>query len=217
MDWSDQFALWKEYESIAIHFNQLILSLRTQALGGVAATVVLLVGLLAQRGGSESEQQTKEKATSANWGALACAFLLLSLLWLALSVLDLKYYHKLLEGSVRGIIALEKNTTMFGENSTIALSHHIRYAVDPSADNTPDFEHMTKLTEDFTHFEETEAVYWFYGIVLVTLLFCFAVSLIRRIFLETQRNSFFKITASAACAGIPAVLIGLAFLCFIVN
>ena len=36
MSWDNHFALWKESEAIAIHFNELIITLRTQALGGLA-------------------------------------------------------------------------------------------------------------------------------------------------------------------------------------
>lgn len=39
---SDLFNVWKEYEGIAMHFNELIIRLRTHALGGVAAISAII-------------------------------------------------------------------------------------------------------------------------------------------------------------------------------
>jgi hypothetical protein len=46
-------ALWKEYEGVAMHFNELLIRLRTQALGGVAA-ISAITGFLS----STKEAQT---------------------------------------------------------------------------------------------------------------------------------------------------------------
>jgi len=43
--------LWEKYEEIAMHFNDLLIRLRTQALGGVAA-LSTLVGLFAKTSAS---------------------------------------------------------------------------------------------------------------------------------------------------------------------
>jgi len=37
----NRFDLWKEYERVAMHFNDLIIRLRSQSLGGVAAFATL--------------------------------------------------------------------------------------------------------------------------------------------------------------------------------
>lgn len=38
---TDVFEVWTKYEDIAMHFNDLLIKLRTQALGGVAAISAL--------------------------------------------------------------------------------------------------------------------------------------------------------------------------------
>src|SRR5262245_11188735 len=101
-DWQNHFELWSRYEDIAMHFNQLLITLRTQALGGVAAAVAIIVGLLAHRD-SQSNKRRKEDdeskdhaktlaqreshQASANWGPVTCVFFALALFWLALAVL----------------------------------------------------------------------------------------------------------------------------------
>jgi hypothetical protein len=43
------FELWEKYEQIAMHFNDLLIKLRTQALAGVAA-ISAIVGVFAKSG-----------------------------------------------------------------------------------------------------------------------------------------------------------------------
>jgi hypothetical protein len=79
------FALWKSYEGVAMHFNDLLIRLRTQALGGVAA-LATLAGVLV-RG---------DLAPKLRCGVLAGAFLLLLLFWVAVWILDMRYYNRCL-------------------------------------------------------------------------------------------------------------------------
>jgi hypothetical protein len=55
--------VWKDYEEIAMHFNDLLIKLRTQALGGVAA-LSALVGIFGK---------TETEATDADL-SLTCFF-----------------------------------------------------------------------------------------------------------------------------------------------
>src|SRR5579862_6880765 len=66
------FFVWKEYEGVAMHFNDLLIRLRTQALGGVAALAALAAIMV--RG---------DLAPLLRWSVLACAFFLLLLFWVA--------------------------------------------------------------------------------------------------------------------------------------
>jgi hypothetical protein len=43
MDFKERMELWGKYEDIAMHFNELLIRLRTQALGAVA-TIVTAAG-----------------------------------------------------------------------------------------------------------------------------------------------------------------------------
>jgi hypothetical protein len=48
MDLNQRIELWDKYEKIAMHFNELLIKLRTQALGAVA-TIVTAAGFLVSR------------------------------------------------------------------------------------------------------------------------------------------------------------------------
>src|SRR6516165_9651233 len=91
------FAVWKEYEGVAMHFNDLLIRLRTQALGGVAALAALAAVMV--RG---------DLAPSLRWSVLACAFILLILFWVAVWILDLRYYNRLLHGAVKALLEIEE-------------------------------------------------------------------------------------------------------------
>jgi hypothetical protein len=93
------FELWKEYENIAMHFNELIIQLRSRALGGVAV-ITALVGFISK---SDSSSDFK-------WELLSTAFIFLLMFWVAIFILDYFYYNKLLSGSVDAIVELEKST-----------------------------------------------------------------------------------------------------------
>lgn len=104
-------ALWKEYEAVAMHFNELIIKLRTQALGGVAA-ISAITGFLS----ATKEAQTVTGLSSMR--LLEIVFLVLAAFWVALFCLDFLYYRVLLNGAVEAILELE-------EESGIKLSTRI--------------------------------------------------------------------------------------------
>lgn len=114
-----QLAAWEKHEKIAMHFNELILKIRTQALGAVAA-IVTIGGILVKTLPSESRVP---------WGLLAIVSLLLFLFWLAIWLLDFLYYNRLLQGAVQSLLKLEEAINN-GKSFEFNMSHTIRDAVD---------------------------------------------------------------------------------------
>ncbi len=112
------FEVWKEYEKIAMHFNDLLIRLRTQALGGVAV-ISALVGFLSKG----------DTLGSFRWGILAGVFFLLILFWIAIWFLDFRYYNRLLLGAVAGILELERSSKTTTHIQELNLSHLIEDAV----------------------------------------------------------------------------------------
>ena len=140
-----------------MHFNDLIIRLRTQALGGVAAVATVATVLF--RG---------DIAHDLRWGTLTATFFLLSLFWVAVWVLDFGYYNRLLLGAVDALIELEKQSVGARYASNIDLSTKIEAAVLTGASGREDAS------------RRTWARWMFYSIVLVALLTCLWVS-IRRV------------------------------------
>src|ERR1039458_745986 len=89
--------LWEKYEKIAMHFNDLLIRLRTQALGGVAA-LSTLVGLFAKT----------SAGVNTSWEIAAVFFLCVCFLWVAVWIIDFCYYNRLLLGAVVALVALEE-------------------------------------------------------------------------------------------------------------
>ena len=113
------FELWKYYENVAMHFNELIIRLRVQSIGGIAAIATILGIFLKDKSGNNYN--------SFNYCLAAIALVVLMMFWLAIYFLDMKYYNRLLEGSVNAILELEKNKNGFLEKG-IKLSTNIEYA-----------------------------------------------------------------------------------------
>lgn len=112
-------SVWKHYEDVAMHFNDLIIKLRTQSIGGLAALVAILgIFLHGQEGVNES--------ISCHLGIIA--IICLMLLWIAVWMLDMCYYNRLLEGAVNAILELEKNKADFMKKKDINLSSNIEDA-----------------------------------------------------------------------------------------
>src|SRR6476620_10572086 len=96
-----EFALWSKYEDVAMHFNDLIMRLRTQALGA-------LTGIVAISGFAMNF--TSKPSSNSEWQILCATILFLTICWVALALLDLWYYNRLLEGAVAAIMDLERRT-----------------------------------------------------------------------------------------------------------
>src|ERR1700726_4191555 len=101
MDFKERMELWDKYEDIAMHFNELLIRLRTQALGAVA-TIVTAAGFLVGRGSAS--------VTDEPWWAVSAVSLLLLIAWCTLWMIDLFYYCKLLRGAVNSLLKLERES-----------------------------------------------------------------------------------------------------------
>jgi hypothetical protein len=108
------FEVWKEYEGVAMHFNDLLLRLRTQALGGVAA--IATVAAVIVRG---------DIGSGLRWGVLTASFTLLSVFWIAVWILDIRYYNRLLLGAVEAILEIENESETAKPVDRIILSTRI--------------------------------------------------------------------------------------------
>lgn len=70
----DAQALWGKYEDIAMHFNDLLMRLRSQSIAGIAA-LSTVVGVLA-------------KTDEADWLVAAMIFVAMALVWVAIWCID---------------------------------------------------------------------------------------------------------------------------------
>ena len=154
-DWSIK-DLWDKYEKIAMHFNDLIIRLRTQALGVVAA-ISTLVGFF-------GKSSTDSRLT---WELATLVFLFLCAFWIAIWVIDFRYYNRLLIGAVAAILDLESKSIIATRIRAINISTKIEDAV--AGKNL-----VNKIPKKFS---KTNSGRWlFYIIVFMALLFgvCFS-------------------------------------------
>lgn len=114
----DRFLVWKEYENVAMHFNDLIIRLRSQSLGGVAA-VATLATVVARN----------DTTAELRWGIVMGAFALLLFFWVAVWILDMTYYNRLLLGAVDALILIEKESQSSNSVDKILLSTKIEERV----------------------------------------------------------------------------------------
>ncbi len=114
----DAFETWKQYQQVAMHFNDLLMRLRSQSLAAVAAFSAIAGVVL-----------KAEVDASFRWGALAGVFLLLSLFWLAIWILDFCYYNRLLIGAVDALIDIERATAEGRPITELNLSTRIERVV----------------------------------------------------------------------------------------
>ena len=151
------FDLWDKYESIAMHFNDLILKIRIQALATVAA-ISVIVGIF---------NKTGSEAQSFNWVISAGVFFLLMLFWLAIWIIDFKYYNRLLIGSVQAIKDLEQLSKTETHTKKIDISKKVEDAV----------KGITVRDADF-HKKDSLGRWWFYSLVFLGLFLGFIISVI---------------------------------------
>ena len=146
------FEVWSKYEDIAMHFNDLLIKLRMQALGGVAA-VGTIVTVISSRGGS-----------NINWGMMTGVFFFLTLFWIAVWVLDVKYYNRLLIGAVDALLEIEHKSI---EKKPI-LELNFSKKVENAVRNSPEKSQSEK--------ELSLGRIYFYRIIFFGLLLGFVVS-----------------------------------------
>jgi hypothetical protein len=145
-DFDPVFKLWSKYEDVTIHFNDLILRLRFQALAGVAG-LSALVGVF----GRDVEDVNMRSAV------VSGVFFLLALFWVAIWALDRFYYDKLLCGAVHALLNLEK----FTKEPKASLQIDLSTSIEDSFLGTVRLKHPGRGKDGRS---------WFYGIVFVALL-----------------------------------------------
>jgi hypothetical protein len=104
-DRKNLIALWSKYEEVAMHFNDLLMRLRTQALGAVAG-LTAIAGFFVEGGFAQ------EKGAF-SWRSVFVGSVALLGGWIVLSLLDTLYYSKLLYGAVDALLELEGNSNGF--------------------------------------------------------------------------------------------------------
>ncbi len=143
------FKVWGKYENIAMHFNDLLIKLRTQAIGGVAAIATIVAVISKGAAGS-----------SFNWEIMAGVFFFLIVFWVAVWVLDFKYYNRLLLGAVDALLEIEDQSKTSTHLKELNLSHKIEDAVAGVGEKIND-----KLHKQLSFGRK-----WFYLIVFLGLL-----------------------------------------------
>lgn len=146
---TSEFALWEKYESVAMHFNELIIRLRTQALGALAG-VVALSGLainFAQK--AESKVQ---------WWILFGTLLFFVFAWIALWILDMLYYDKLLGGAVKALLEHEQKTK---------LADSADFRINLSTKISDEFKNRKRPEDTNRH---RRVIHRFYALVLIGLI-----------------------------------------------
>ncbi len=117
------YDLRAKYEDIAMHFNDFLIKLRTQALAAVAA-LTTIVGIFAK---SEANAKT-------NWEMVAFALVIIIVFWIAIWTIDFCYYNRLLLGAAEALFELETASKKRLRVHHIEMSTKIRDAV---AGNSP--------------------------------------------------------------------------------
>lgn len=92
------YTYWAKCEDVAIHFNELIIKMRTQVLSTITIIGTLL-GVLSRMPEQGSPHNT-----------IAIGFALLLLAWLGVGCIDALYYGRLLKGAVDEIVRVEEMT-----------------------------------------------------------------------------------------------------------
>ncbi len=125
----DLLEAWVKHEDIAMHFNQMILKVRIQALGALAAIITIggiVLKAFPQAVGTASSSTVQ--ASKMPWELAAGALSVLLVFWVAIWVLDFLYYNRLLKGAVDAILKLE-NEINSHKDIEIVMSHKIEDAV----------------------------------------------------------------------------------------
>jgi hypothetical protein len=93
--------VWSKYEDVAMHFNDLLMRVRTQALGAVAG-ILAIAGFLIE--------PTTSNNKGSSWQLIFLGSIALLVSWLLVFFLDLFYYSRLLWGAVDALLEIEDAT-----------------------------------------------------------------------------------------------------------
>lgn len=171
--------LWAKYEDIAMHFNDLLIRLRTQALAVVTA-LSALVGIFTK---------TDPSSVHISWEIATAVFIGLAVFWVAIWAIDRCYYNRLLIGAVLALRRIEAESHKVDPSMVIDLSTQIEQHVShPFSDTRPFWE----------RFQSKIGVRAFYALVLAAILvgawFCY--------WHELQTRS----APAPACPQLPSVM-----------
>lgn len=137
-----------------MHFNDLLIRIRSQSLGAVAA-VSTGAGVF-----------LKTEAQTTQWGTLAAVFLLLLAFWAAVFCLDILYYNRLLIGAVNTLLLLERRLNCDFQSHQVLLSTFIEKAVKDGRLLILD----SDGNESWARSWASRGILFFYGIVAVLLI-----------------------------------------------
>src|SRR5262249_9692244 len=102
--------LWAKYEDIAMHFNDLLIKLRTQGLAAVAA-LITLVGIFTK---------TEPENIHLSWEIATAVLIGLAVFWIAIWIIDFRYYNRLLIGAVVSLKEIEAESRK--DNPSLAIN-----------------------------------------------------------------------------------------------
>ncbi len=103
-----QLRAWEKHEDVAMHFNELIMRWRLQAIGGLAGFVTL-AGFVV---GDAASPHVRYRA-------MLILTTVIGFAWLAVAAIDLFYYRRLLEGAVAAIIEMERKSRLLNLSTRI--------------------------------------------------------------------------------------------------
>lgn len=142
--------LWAKYEDVAMHFNDLLIRLRTQALAAVAA-LSALVSIFTK---------TDPGYLHVSWEIATTVFCGLAVFWVAIWAIDRFYYTRLLIGAVIALREIENESQKENPNLAIGLSTKIEEYV----------AHPIDTRTCWDRFQSKLGIRIFYALVFITLL-----------------------------------------------
>jgi hypothetical protein len=160
----DLFEVWKKYEELAQHFNDLLMRLRSQSLGAVAAFATAASVLL----------KGDAIGTDFRWGSLVAVFSSLSVFWLAIWMLDFLYYNRLLLGAVDALEKIEDESTRRNRIFEINLSTRIEAVVARRMKYVEEKRDVHGKKK--SSLKRAKGLWWFYGLVMGLLLLATGIS-----------------------------------------
>lgn len=113
------FDYWKESENVAMHFNDLLVRFRIQALALLVATGTILI--FASRMIEPAKDATSAVGGEASLTVLTVGLFSLAFIWVIVAVVDFFYYQRLLEGAIKELLRIENDLS----GGAIQLSHQI--------------------------------------------------------------------------------------------
>lgn len=185
------FETWQEYERIAMHFNALLIRLRSQALAAVGGFATIAGVLL----------KSATIAPRVRWEAMAGVFFALGMLWLAIWILDFTYYHQLLRGAVKALLDLETKSggeLVLSTEIEASVRHGRTYGRTPSPNPDPSGTSPAAPPPNLPR-----GLKVFYGLVFAILMLATAAC----IFAVTQTpTAGSSVSAPSAAASLPSTV-----------